>query len=104
MRILGILAVAILFIAPERVSAQSWFEYVNREDRFSVNFPSQPEINDLFYHSTTGSSIPARKFETRDGDALYTATPSSTIPAPHRKTLRLRYSTRQTATAMVVGK
>ncbi len=74
MRILGILAVAILFIAPERVSAQSWFEYVNREDRFSVNFPAQPEISDLFYHSATGSSTPARKFETRDGDALYTVT------------------------------
>lgn len=74
MHIFGILAVTLLFLAPSKLSAQSWFEYVHREDRFSVNFPAQPEISDLFYLSASGQSIPARKFETIEGDARYTVT------------------------------
>ena len=74
MRILGTLAVTLLLLSPPGAWAQGWFEYVNREERFSVNFPSQPEISDLDYLSATGSSIPARKFETSDGDSRYTVT------------------------------
>lgn len=74
MRILGIAAAALLFLAPSSASAQGWFEYVNREDRFSVNFPSQPEISDFSYLSATGWSIPGRLFETREGAARYAVT------------------------------
>jgi hypothetical protein len=74
MRLLGVLAVTLLFLSPLSAAAQGWFEYVNQEDRFSVNFPSQPEISDQDYLSASGASIPARKYETSDGDARYTVT------------------------------
>lgn len=83
MRMLGVLAATVLFLSPVGTSAQGWFEYVNREDRFSVNFPSQPDISELVYVSETGASIPARNFETSDGDARYTVTVvdySSAVP------------------------
>jgi hypothetical protein len=74
MRTLGIAAAVLLFLASAGASAQGWFEYVNREDRFSVNFPSQPEISDFSYLTATGWSVPGRLFETREGDSRYTVT------------------------------
>lgn len=74
MRIIGVAAAALLFLAPAGASAQGWFEYVNRDDRFSVNFPSQPEISDFFYLSATGWSVPGRLFETSEDDSRYMVT------------------------------
>jgi hypothetical protein len=74
MRLLGILVVTVLALSPLSASAQGWFEYVNQEDQFSVNFPSQPEISELTYLSETGASLPAHRYETSDGAARYTVT------------------------------
>ena len=74
MRNIAILITTLLLFSRTGALAQVWFEYVNPEDRFSVNFPSQPEVSGLPYLTASGSSIPARKFETREGGALYTVT------------------------------
>jgi hypothetical protein len=74
MRHVGIVIAALLFLAPTGASAQGWFEYINREDQFSVNFPSQPEVSDFSYLTANGWSIPGRLFETHEGASLYTVT------------------------------
>lgn len=53
---------------------QSWFEYVNREDRFGVNFPSEPEIDSVEYTSEFGAVFPAKVYRAMRGDDLYAVT------------------------------
>jgi hypothetical protein len=74
MRFLGIVAAALLFLVPVGASAQGWFEYINREDKFSVNFPAQPEISDFSSLTATGWSVPARLYETQEGASSYNVT------------------------------
>ena len=71
MRHLGIITAMLLFFVPGGANAQGWFEYINREDQFSVNFPAQPEISDFSYLTATGWSVPGRLFEADEGDARY---------------------------------
>ena len=74
MRFFGIAAAALLFLVPVGAFAQGWFEYINREDKFSVNFSAQPEISDFSYLTATGWSVPARLYETQEGASSYNVT------------------------------
>ncbi len=74
MRLVGIIAVIAMFLASAGAYAQGWFEYVNRDEQFSVNFPSQPEVSDFSYLSATGWSVPGRLFETHEGASRYAVT------------------------------
>ena len=54
---------------PGMATAQSWFEYVNREDRFGVNFPAEPDIVEFEYTSEFDAIFPARTYSAeRRGD------------------------------------
>ncbi len=74
MRFFGIIAVIAMFLAPAGANAQGWFEYVNHDEQFSVNFPMQPEVSDFSFLSATGWSVPGRLFETHEGASRYTVT------------------------------
>jgi hypothetical protein len=51
-------------------AAQGWFEYTNQEDRFSINFPEEPTIEETEYQPLEGPLVPARIYraEQRDYD------------------------------------
>lgn len=66
-------AVLILLIAAPSF-AQEWIEYVDRAERFRVNFPGQPKVEDIKYTSETGSILPARLYTVQQGPGRYSVT------------------------------
>jgi hypothetical protein len=54
--------------------AQEWVEYLNREDRFGVSFPSQPTVKEIFYQGERGKPLPARVYSAQDGASRYSVT------------------------------
>jgi hypothetical protein len=75
MRVLGIVA-ALSVLAASTLNAQGpeWIEYVNREDRFQVNFPGQPVITTMTYEPQRGPMLPGRVYTVKDGPRTYTMT------------------------------
>ena len=62
MRSLTFIAIVAATGIPGTAAAQSWFEYVNREDRFGVNFPADPEVVEFEYTSEFDAIFPARTY------------------------------------------
>lgn len=61
-------------LLPTSVLAQEWTEYIDRTERFSVNFPGQPTIRDTTYPPQRGAPVPARVFTVQAGPARYSVT------------------------------
>ena len=55
-------------------SGQSWFEFVERDEFFSVNLPEIPAIEDIVYHSEWGADLPGKVFTASDGQVKYSIT------------------------------
>jgi hypothetical protein len=55
-------------------SAQNWFEYDNREDLFTVNFPEQPTVTQQEYISEYDSPFPSNIYSASDGMTSYRVT------------------------------
>ena len=66
-------AVFILWIAGPAF-AQDWIEYVDRAERFSVNFPGEPTVRDTTYISEHGATLPARVYTAQGGPVRYSMT------------------------------
>ena len=54
--------------------AQSWTEFVSREDRFSVNFPGEPEVESIMWDSEYRAVFPGRVYSVTNGDSRYSVT------------------------------
>ena len=63
----------ILFMAAPSF-AQEWIEYINREDRFQINFPGQPSVQNITYPTESGEQVPARVYTAKEGPATYSLT------------------------------
>jgi hypothetical protein len=74
MRVSPFVAAALLLALTVPASAQDWVEYVNREDRFTGNFPSQPKITQTTYLSQYGAELPARVYSAERGKSKYSLT------------------------------
>ena len=61
-------------LLPTSVLAQEWTEYIDRTERFSINFPGQPTIRDTTYPPQRGAPVPARVFTVQAGPARYSVT------------------------------
>jgi len=61
-------------LVPAAVWAQEWVEYVDRTERFSINFPAQPTVRDITYQVQRGAPAKARVFAVQDGPRLYSVT------------------------------
>ena len=57
-----IVAFVALLPLPSSVLAQEWTEYVDRTERFSINFPGQPTISEATYPPQRGAPVRARVF------------------------------------------
>jgi hypothetical protein len=55
-------------------SAQTWSEFVNRDDFFSVNFPGEPARQEFTYKTAKGTSLPAHLYQAQDARGHYTIT------------------------------
>lgn len=82
MRVAGVIPAFALLTAgltsgvflPGMAFAQNWMEYENREYGFTINFPKEPEIDDVTYTTASGASLPARIFFAEEGEGRYTIT------------------------------
>jgi len=54
--------------------AQGWFEFVSVDDRFSVNLPAEPEVEDFQYTSEFDATFPARTFSAQRGSDRFSVT------------------------------
>jgi hypothetical protein len=63
------LVLSFLLTAP--AFAQGWIEYVNRADRFSINFYGEPTVREIMFEPFEGPPVPAREYTTRNGDSIF---------------------------------
>ena len=71
MRIATCILTVIIPFAPVPVFAQDWINYFDIEQRFSVNLPGEPSIEDTTIVSQRGGSYPARIYRANEGDSRY---------------------------------
>ena len=62
MRFASFLAAALALAIAGPASAQSWEEYTNREDHFTVNFPGEPAVEKITYKTEKGTSLPGNVY------------------------------------------
>lgn len=65
---------ALLLVIATPVFAQEWVEFVDRIERFHLNFPGQPEVKDSTYVGADGTVLPARVYTVLKGPQRYSMT------------------------------
>jgi hypothetical protein len=58
MRLIPAVLIATLFATS--ADAQEWIDYTSREDRFTVNMPGQPKVENITWESEYGLTLPGR--------------------------------------------
>lgn len=66
-------AAVILFVSGSCL-AQDWIEYVDRAERFGVNFPGQPTVKDTSFQSEDGATLPAKVYTAKGAMGTYSIT------------------------------
>ena len=74
MRLTLVTLFSLLFLSAGVSLAQSWITYVDRAERFVVNFPGEPEIEDTSYISQFNATFPARVYTVEQGSSRYSVT------------------------------
>ena len=74
MRLIPVVATASLLFIAAPGSAQEWTEYANQEDRFTCNFPGEPQVTETTWVSEFGAELPARVYAADRGPNRYTVT------------------------------
>jgi hypothetical protein len=74
MRFIGFIPAVVALFISGAASAQSWSEYANRGDFFSVNFPGDPTEQDITYKTAKGTSLPAHVYTAQDAKGRYSIT------------------------------
>jgi hypothetical protein len=74
MRVIPFVLSALLLFVPGSSLAQEWIEYSNRVDRFFINFPSQPTVQDISWKSEYEAQFPARVYTAQQGGSRYSVT------------------------------
>ncbi len=71
MRIASYIVAALFLLAPIPAFAQDWMNYFDYEQRFSVNLPGEPTIEDTTIVSQRGDTYPARIYRVDAGESSY---------------------------------
>ena len=74
MRLISVVAAAFVLFISGSAFAQEWIEYQNRDDLFSVNFPTQPEISTITWNTEYGITLPGHLYVSKDGANRYSVT------------------------------
>ena len=71
MRLVSFILSSVLFAAPVPAFAQNWINYFNNEEKFSINLPGEPTIEETTIVSQRGDTYPAKIFRASDGTSDY---------------------------------
>ncbi len=71
MRIASCILAAIITLTPMPALAQDWMNYFDTEQRFSVNLPGEPTIEDTTIVSLRSGTYPAKIYRADDGASSY---------------------------------
>jgi hypothetical protein len=72
---LGKLAPALLILIVSGMSsAQGWTEFIDLSERFSINVPAEPTVEETTHMGERGGTYPARVYTTEDGPNSYSVT------------------------------
>src|SRR6185503_9536779 len=74
LRLLTIAAAAAALLISTQAFGQEWVDYMNRQDRFTVNLPGQPTIREFTYTSWLEAKLPARVYTVERGAERYSVT------------------------------
>ncbi len=74
MRLITLAAAASVVFMAAPGSAQDWAEFASQQDRFTCNFPGEPEVTETTWVSEFGAELPARVYAAQVGASRYTVT------------------------------
>jgi hypothetical protein len=74
MRLMPLISAALVVAASGPSFAQEWIEFANRQDRFTCNFPSQPNVTETIYRSERGADLPMRVYSAAQGQSRFSVT------------------------------
>ena len=74
MRRIPLIAAAWILLVSATAFAQEWIEYASQKDFFTVNFPSEPKVQDITYTTEYGITLPGRVYSAPDGPNRYSMT------------------------------
>jgi len=72
-RLIPLVPALILVLAGPSV-AQEWIEYASRTDLFTINFPAQPTVRDITWHTEYNLDIPGHVHAVESGGNRYSVT------------------------------
>ena len=70
----GIIAGITVLLVAATLQAQEWSTYSNRIDRFEVNFPGQPKVEEIKWPSEYGAVFPGRVYSLEQNGGRYSVT------------------------------
>jgi len=82
MRFIALVPAIFALFVSGAASAQSWEEYANRGDFFSVNFPGDPMVATIPYKTAKGTELPGHVYTAQDSRGRYTITVVDYTSAP----------------------
>ena len=74
MQRIGFLAGLLAFLSAMQAEAQSWQEFISREDRFVLSFPGVPAVEETKWIDIKGETRPARRYATERAGGIYSVT------------------------------
>ena len=74
MRLISVVAMASILSTSVPAWAQEWIEFASQEDRFTCNFPGQPNVTETTWLSEYDADLPARVYAAEVGPSRYTVT------------------------------
>ncbi len=74
MRFVRFIPAVLVLIFSGSSLALEWSEYVNMEERFAVNFPAAPTMEEGSFRSQSGAMLPTRIFTAVNGPSTYSVT------------------------------
>jgi hypothetical protein len=74
MRRIPLIVAAVSLFVSGPCFAQEWIEYASQKDFFTVNFPSEPKVEDITYTTEYRLNLPGRVYSAADGPNRYSVT------------------------------
>ena len=74
MRLISVVAAVSILSTSAPAWAQEWIEFASQEDRFTCNFPGQPNVTETTWLSEYDAELPARVYAAEVGPSRYTVT------------------------------
>ena len=74
MRLVKLMSLFLVVLSSKSSFAQAWVEYVDEAERFNVNFPGEPVVEESGYLTQNGATMPARVYTVEIPPSRYVVT------------------------------